>query len=293
MPAKRVSKVSPPVLSIPSVTPQKASTDKRNNMAAPTNSPTSASYIPTLPSYSQSSPPPSPPSYSPGSPKYPTSPSYSPNSPKYSANSFTSIFPFVSASDYSPASTQYRPASPSYSPNSPAYSPTSPSYSPISPSYSPTSPSYSPTSPSYSPTSPTYGSYTGPSLSAAFHSKPQTKTAALPSKAPTKTAALSPVTTPALPAISSPKTVTLPPEVAQRPSKRVKLETPVAEECEDAIEHVNKGDASADQRYRAMRMVAKVLVHIAKGTEGGSAGMHSIEMMRVAVGEVKELVDLV
>jgi hypothetical protein len=71
------------------------------------------------------------------------------------------------------------------------------------------------------------------------------------------------------------------------------LETPVVEECEDAIEHVNKGDASATQRYRAMRMVAKVLVHVAKGTEGGSAGMHSIEMMRVAVGEVKELIDFV
>lgn len=272
MPSKR--KAPLPALSIPSSTPQK--TDQKSKMDALTNSPTSASYIPTLPSYSSS--------YSPNSPSYsPTSPSYIPISPSYSPNS----------PGYRPISPSYIPNSPSYRPTSPSYSPTSPNYCPTSPSYSPTSPSYRPTSPSYIPNSPTYGSYTGPVKTDASPWKNPAKTAALPSKAPTAAPPPPPVTTPALPAIASPKTVSLPPEVAQRPSKRVRLETPVVEECEDAIEHVNKGDASATQRYRAMRMVAKVLVHVAKGTEGGSAGMHSIEMMRVAVGEVKELIDFV
>ena len=39
-----------------------------------------------------------------------------------------------------------------------------------------------------------------------------------------------------------------------------------------------------NKRYRAMRLIAKVLLHIANGTEHTSAGMHSVEMMREILG---------
>jgi hypothetical protein len=46
------------------------------------------------------------------------------------------------------------------------------------------------------------------------------------------------------------------------------------------------GSGNNPKHFRAMHLVAKVLMHVVKGTENTSAGMHSREMMREGVREL-------
>jgi hypothetical protein len=67
--------------------------------------------------------------------------------------------------------------------------------------------------------------------------------------------------------------------------KRVKWEISLKQECEKAMEKIHhRGHPT--KLYTAMRLVAKVLLHITNTTQNTSAGMHSIEMMRVFVNTV-------
>ncbi len=147
-----------------------------------------------------------------------------------------------------PVSDDYVPVSPTYSPTVPGYTPVSPTYSPTIPGYTPVSPTYSPSMPGYRPTSPT-------------HPPPprQSYTPVSPTYSP------------------------LGPDEPQRPAssrKRVRWERTLAEECEDAMQSVHECCEPFCKTYRAMHLIAKVLLHVANGTDNTSAGMHSVEMMR-------------
>ncbi len=60
------------------------------------------------------------------------------------------------------------------------------------------------------------------------------------------------------------------------PFKRMRWDLGLKDECNNCIEKIHR----TTQSYASLRLVAKVLVHIADGTESSSAAMHSIEMMR-------------
>ena len=63
------------------------------------------------------------------------------------------------------------------------------------------------------------------------------------------------------------------------PPKRVRWERSLKEECEDAMEKIHR----STQCYTTLRLVTKVMVHIANGTETSSNALHTIEMMRGGV----------
>lgn len=63
------------------------------------------------------------------------------------------------------------------------------------------------------------------------------------------------------------------------PPKRVRFERSLKEECEDAMEKIH----CSTQCYTTLRLVTKVMVHIANGTETSSNALHTIEMMRGGV----------
>ena len=199
--------------------------------------------------------------------------------------------------------------------------PTSPTYSPTSPSSSTSPPSgdpraqfnlsssssslpassyccYSPTSPSASPTS-SYPAYIPLLLcnhpTATTSPPPHPRRPLLPPIPP--------------PNWDSPPPAVLSPQQQQSPTnqkntrmkKRLRWERTLTEECEDAMESVHDSSTTTtdttttssspapqsrekNKRYRAMRLIAKVLLHIANGTEHTSAGMHSVEMMREILG---------
>ena len=88
---------------------------------------------------------------------------------------------------------------------------------------------------------------------------------------------------PALP-VYSPTVAPAGPAQPKTP-KRVHWDKTLAEECEDAMQLVHDARGSS-KRYRTMHLIAKVLVHVANGTENSSAGMHITEMMREGVGEL-------
>jgi hypothetical protein len=73
-------------------------------------------------------------------------------------------------------------------------------------------------------------------------------------------------------------------DYAQAP-KRVKWEMSLKEECEKAMETIQT-EGHPTKLYTAMRLVAKVLLHVTNKTQNTSAGMHSIEMMRVILNTV-------
>jgi hypothetical protein len=75
--------------------------------------------------------------------------------------------------------------------------------------------------------------------------------------------------------------------VDRSPPKRVRWQKSLREECEDAIDVIDI-DGSPARRYRAMLLVARVLLHVANRTEASSAALHCIELMRLAVDGVED-----
>ena len=71
------------------------------------------------------------------------------------------------------------------------------------------------------------------------------------------------------------------------PPKRVRWQKSLREECEDAIDVIDL-DGSPCKRYRAMLLVARVLLHVANRTEASSAALHCLELMRLAVDEIED-----
>ena len=86
-----------------------------------------------------------------------------------------------------------------------------------------------------------------------------------------RAAVLKPITIPVFPADA---VIEIPNNAP--PPKRVRWIRTLKEECEETMERIHR----TTKCYLALRLVAKVLVHIADGTETSSAGLHSIEMMR-------------
>ena len=67
---------------------------------------------------------------------------------------------------------------------------------------------------------------------------------------------------------------------AKTSRKRLRWEQSLTEECEAAMEQINKSSIPIAKRYRAMHLVATVLAHVAKGSQNTPNGMHSIGLMR-------------
>jgi len=67
---------------------------------------------------------------------------------------------------------------------------------------------------------------------------------------------------------------------AKTSRKRLRWEQSPTEECEAAMEQINKSNIPIAKRYRAMHLVAMVLAHVARGSQNTPNGMHSIGLMR-------------
>ena len=209
------------------------------------------------------------------------------------SSAFRPILP--QAPSFSPTAPSRWPASPTYDPSQQTYlsSCGKSSPSPVDRAYCPTSPSYRSRSPEpprrfrsltpsycpigFRPPSPALPAVAPPS----YH--PQEPTP--PPRARSLTPGYSPPGNPTLPTYSPSSPTGAPTGPAQpKTPKRVRWDKTLAEECEDAMQQVHEARGSS-KRYRAMHLIAKVLVHVANGTENSSAGMHVTEMMR-GMGEL-------